>query len=461
MSENKGPENPIEQQPGMRAMHELFDVTEVWQQAQDLLDNHSGLETLTLPNESRINGETSLFEELTASGDFSRIDFAGDQDRVHQATLKRLLNGWNESAPAWEKRRRFWEICEELTVHRVYGLVEHGQLPADTIVGTLSNIPDCAPEAEIHGQGYRPLNQKGMGRTYHFEKDAEGGWVRVLEQMSRSNSNDDVSHDWLVSEGIYPLKNSEGILANQFVTTWRHLPDGVVSIVKALDQRTGDVLYGEQRALALLRGRPDYDDIRSVSKDRREQLKDYTTQLAALDADLQLKVKKYEITYPQKLRAFRQRQSQLVEEILLLAPGYARDSRGELAAKYWCDASLALARDDFESFERSLASAKHSADPRAQSVCGGDGGADDRTSRELFDAAKEAKKKWKWKLGVCQVKTCGKKTEVGPCSVCRQCQLAFDLGGDPTKKLNNFARAVSSKRKAKAGTAAARLAMVP
>ena len=43
---------------------------------------------------------------------------------------------------------------------------------------------------------------------------------------------------------------------------------------------------------------------------------------------------------------------------------------------------------------------------------------------------------WKWKRGVCVVKSCATRpgtTMVGPCSVCKHCQHAFDMGKDPTK----------------------------
>lgn len=41
---------------------------------------------------------------------------------------------------------------------------------------------------------------------------------------------------------------------------------------------------------------------------------------------------------------------------------------------------------------------------------------------------------WTWKQGVCRVKNCPspQPTEVGPCSVCRNCQRKFDRGEDPT-----------------------------
>ncbi len=48
----------------------------------------------------------------------------------------------------------------------------------------------------------------------------------------------------------------------------------------------------------------------------------------------------------------------------------------------------------------------------------------------------ENKSNWKWKKGVCQVRSCFTRpgeTEVGPCSVCRNCQTKFDKGEDPTK----------------------------
>ncbi|HEX8182866.1 MAG TPA: hypothetical protein VF575_04680 [Candidatus Saccharimonadales bacterium] len=41
---------------------------------------------------------------------------------------------------------------------------------------------------------------------------------------------------------------------------------------------------------------------------------------------------------------------------------------------------------------------------------------------------------WTWKKGVCRVESCPspRPTEVGPCSVCRNCQHKFDSGIDPT-----------------------------
>lgn len=48
----------------------------------------------------------------------------------------------------------------------------------------------------------------------------------------------------------------------------------------------------------------------------------------------------------------------------------------------------------------------------------------------------DAESSWTWKPGVCRVEACSTRpgsTLVGPCSVCKDCQHAFDRGEDPTK----------------------------
>jgi hypothetical protein len=52
---------------------------------------------------------------------------------------------------------------------------------------------------------------------------------------------------------------------------------------------------------------------------------------------------------------------------------------------------------------------------------------------------KKGKESFKYKPGVCVVKSCPTrpgKTDVGPCSVCKGCQFKFDHGNDPTKSIN-------------------------
>ena len=56
----------------------------------------------------------------------------------------------------------------------------------------------------------------------------------------------------------------------------------------------------------------------------------------------------------------------------------------------------------------------------------------------LGDLIEKGKNSWKWKQGICVVKSCPTrpgKTMVGPCSVCKHCQSLFDAGKDPTKRI--------------------------
>lgn len=71
---------------------------------------------------------------------------------------------------------------------------------------------------------------------------------------------------------------------------------------------------------------------------------------------------------------------------------------------------------------------------------------DNPLSGEGAASSSDSKEGWSWKKGVCRVEACKspKPTEVGPCSVCRNCQHQFDLGIDPTggapisKSVNTF-----------------------
>lgn len=60
----------------------------------------------------------------------------------------------------------------------------------------------------------------------------------------------------------------------------------------------------------------------------------------------------------------------------------------------------------------------------------------DSVRDKIFSDKAESKSSWKWKKGVCVVTKCSTRpgeTEVGPCSICKDCQGKFDKGIDPTK----------------------------
>jgi hypothetical protein len=416
----------------MRPAREVVDYAYLQSRAAALIDSHEQLPELELTDEPYLNAKTALFEELTASGDLSEIKFYGDQATVHFATLARIMNGWRESMPDWEKRRRFLEICEELVVHEVFKKIVTGELPDNTILNTISDCPENISFSEARQTGYRLLNQKGMLRSYHFEKRS-GGWVRVLEQVSRSNSNNGSTDAFFFSKGFedYNILGAEDALGFQFLSTAEHQPDGVIGLARDLDSLSGRlILYGEDRETAKRRGRPDYENLRRVSYERRLQLDDHVKELAEFEKSLQAQQKSGQITYVRKLLLYRQKQTEIVDRILLLSPEYAIDARGELSAKYYVAAGQALLQNDYEEFYRN---------PNAGSgVCGGNGEAQnfEEYAEDIYEKTGEDKSKWKWKQGVCQVKQCPtrpSKTEVGPCSVCRRCQKIFDGGGDPTK----------------------------
>lgn len=61
---------------------------------------------------------------------------------------------------------------------------------------------------------------------------------------------------------------------------------------------------------------------------------------------------------------------------------------------------------------------------------------------------KKGKSIWKWKSGVCQVRSCPTRpgaTKVGPCSVCVRCQHKFDMGIDPTREIEEPKKPDSTK----------------
>lgn len=71
----------------------------------------------------------------------------------------------------------------------------------------------------------------------------------------------------------------------------------------------------------------------------------------------------------------------------------------------------------------------------------GDGKRSDGTEKRPGDAENDAddaedRSTWIYKKGMCRVESCATRpgqTEVGPCDVCRSCQILFDEGLDPTK----------------------------
>jgi hypothetical protein len=422
--------------------------------AQELIDARHEYAWEHIDGEDYYNAVTSLFEELRAAGDVTEIDFAGDQAEIHAATIARLLNAYNPSLPKWELKRRFAEICEELTVFEAFCMIARGVLPADTQIVTASDFPSDSGEdlQTIHNAGYTAANRKGMLRSYSFYKNEDGEWVRHLEQISRSNADTQTTtRQWFNAHATAVPLHATGALHEQFFANRKRLPDGVVSYVAELDGMSEEpLLYGEPEHIALQNERPSYAEARDKSLADRQREHRYVLELQQYEKELTRRLQNGEIDYDTKLHLFHRRQDSIVDRILVQRPYMAADARGVESAKYYLLAQQAAIAGDQYAMNMYRSFAHRSRDRLSGGSCGGSGKNSD--GNDIFDpiaavytlaqfnedkTADEDPSKWVWKKGYCRVTSCsnkGKKTEVGPCSVCRQCQHKFDTNDDPTKK---------------------------
>ncbi len=426
-------------QPYAELAGQRYDMAAFNELTQWFINGYRQPEFSEMAPENFDNARTSLFEGLTASGHLSTIELTGDQAITNGQVLRRLLNGWSEKLPAWEKQRRFLEIREELIAQQLSWDILAGLMPEDTMIVTLSDFPEAATTAELAWRhGYRYGNKKGMVRVMHFERQPNGSMKRVIEQISRSHSNDGSSAR-LVGRFGAAINSSADALGAQMLANRQVFYDGAVTVQMTLDSFRG-VHYGNETSNP---HHPDYEHLRRVSKEREAQAEIYYPRLAQLEAHLNEKMHSSEITYNQKLAIYNQERERIIDEICLLNPDYAVDARGKLAAKYYRKASLAMAAGNHEQGKAYLQQGKHASDPYASPACGGAGevsgtGAYSDEISGIYDSAKENRKDWKWKRGRCVVKTCATRpseTEVGPCNVCRHCQAKFDKGEDPTKTI--------------------------
>ncbi len=413
---------------------ELFDKPVLEEKARRLIQERRAIEHDRWEQEPEINARTAIFEELTAKGHLSRVEFDEPPELTNERTLRRLVNGWSDNLPGWEMKRRFHEIVEELTIHEVWQRIQTGELPSDSIVITISDFPETCDDNLAPRIGYRALNKKGMVRVSDFVSG-----VRTVEQVSRSQSNDDSSERFFGSHGFVVGSSSESILSNQLIATKRQFEDGVVDVQRALDSLAGpNVLYGERDNQDTML--PSYAELRQESADREEQAQCFIKKLADFEKELNLDYKSGKISYRQKSQAISARREELINQIILLRPSYAKDARGETAAEHFEQASLAMAAGNDAAGIVHLEKAIGTSDPNAGVICGGSGESiqSNETSQaraeRLYKQAKKERKNWRWSKGLCVVKECPtrpSKTEIGPCSVCRKCQNIFDKGKNP------------------------------
>jgi hypothetical protein len=115
-----------------------------------------------------------------------------------------------------------------------------------------------------------------------------------------------------------------------------------------------------------------------------------------------------------------------------LAPEYAEDCFGSVASEFYLRAALFEANGEHEKAVSEVEKAEPYELPVV--ICGGstispevakDEGVETDSIGSLI---KDGKENWPFRKGICVVKDCPspKPTEVGPCSVCRNCQTLFN-----------------------------------
>lgn len=412
------------------------EMSEIQFEAMSLLASREQVAQPEVYTPERIdNARTALMEALTASGHLSRIELVGDTPQaIHEQVVARLVNGCDDSLPSHEKTRRFYELCEELYIHRTHQQIQNGELPETTAVAVISDYPDSLPDAQAQELGYRSKNKKGMVRSTHLLKQANGQYVRIIEQVSRSNSHDDSSRH-LLREFNGPA-SSHGpkdiaVLQKPFQYDISELEDGVVDLQRRLDAYAGpNVTYGEVQADTHVV----YEQVRAVSQQREQQIDSFTQRLADFEKRLDQQFRSGNITAAERDGQYQEEVHQILRAICVLAPEYSEDCFGKQAAQYYQQAANYELTGDTYGRDQMLSAVRLIEE--AVSFCGVSINA--TTAKKLGvdidnvdDLLMEEKKNWRYREGYCRVTSCGsrpKKTQVGPCDVCKNCEKKFDSG---------------------------------
>lgn len=420
---------------------ELFGREQIEAEAQRLLaSRHDRPLIKKQAKEYHDNSRTALFEALTACGHHSQVVLHGDSpEMIHRQVVDRLLNGFSDDLPAHEKARRFEELCEELITYRRDQMVADGSLPTHTEVGIFSDVPTVL----IKDMGYRYANGKGMVRTSKFVALNEGGYARVIEQVSRSNSSGRTSNGFLTFCGLSAdpsdQRPSDIIgLSRPFLYSAEDFTDGIVDIVRVTDQLDGPgVRYGEPAASPSKL--PDYAELRTESSRREAEAERFIDRLARLEADLDLRLLAGELPPAEAQAIYQGEVERILAAICTLHPDYTADTFGNQSVESFVQASQLVAAGQLAQAQRLL---EHTRYLRNEvTFCGVTISIDEAKEKGLpvndyNELINEGKEGWEWKLGQCVVKQCPSrpsKTLVGPCSVCKKCQAQFDAGKDPTK----------------------------
>jgi len=423
----------------IRGVEGVVDRSAIEARAHDLIDlvRINPVETYKDTQSYQADARTLLFEALKASGHLSCVEISGnDLIDINNQVLTVLLNGWSDSLPEIEQERRFMELCEELTIQEVHRQILAGILPEDTLVSTISDYPDGLSDIAANSIGYRLQNRKGMVRTISLRKNADGTLTRVSEQVSRSNAFAGFTEDFLQQNDVHiqSANNLAGaILGTQLLSTEHEMQEGVVGLARRLDEAKGlSVRYGE----VAHKNQVPYELLRSESLRREDVAECFINKFAKFTKRLDLQLHNKQLSQAEYTSQFKAEARSVLRAICTMDPGYAADCFGEAAEAGFTRASYLLSQGDLYGSHNAIMANIHLEIP--PNACGLTLGDDPRSddSASLLNNLRFGKENWKWTRGQCRVQECDTRpgeTEVGPCSVCRECQAYFDKGQDPKR----------------------------
>jgi hypothetical protein len=401
------------------------------------------------------DARTALFEALRASGHLSVVESKHTSvDDLHKTMLGVLVSGWSDQLPEFEKRRRFQEICEELTTQEFERRIVDGDLPADTQIATLSDYVMGASEKQALSLGYRPYNKKGMVRSSKLIIHKDNSCTRVTEQVSRSNADAHETELFLEANNI-PTRNEQTadvrVLGTQLIYSEQDFADGVVGIMRRLDYHKGKAIrYGEPEN----ENQSTYVDLRDESKRRELEAECYVGKLADYTKKIDQQLSEGKINKQQHKELLQKQILNTLRAICTMRPDYAKDCFGDEAYKTFEMAASMAASGDTEGASGYIERNSHL--EKTVTLCGMS--ISEKEAKEkgiqpdsLNPLLKYGMEKFKTRIGRCRVPECPspKPTEVGPCDVCMgSCQPRFDKGISYNKIVRTYRVAKKAAKKA-------------
>ncbi|MBX4199797.1 hypothetical protein KW789_02805 [Candidatus Saccharibacteria bacterium] len=428
--------------PGFYPDSYFIDRAKIEAEAWQLIENRDQMPVAGVNRqERRDNARTALMEALTVSGHLSRVEIEGTLAEINHQVLSRLLNGWDEKLPFHEKQRRYAELCNELFVQEVHRRIDAGELPQDIIVVELSDYPEAMGDGLAQSLGYKDKNRQGMARSHGLVKNSDK-YTRVFESVSRTNGLWSSTHSFLESAGIETGGDKPAdirVLEAPLVCTQQDYVDGIVDVMRLLDMHSGaGIMYGEEGSRA--DEKVPYELLRQESARRELEIEQYIDDLADLEQQLDNMLRAGQITTLEQTQIFKGEVKRILNAICTHSPEYAEDTFGKAAAPYFYEASDMAALGDEQGAQALLEATEYLQE--TITFCGMSISVQQAQEMGLKTKTyaghlEKSRKNWKWEQGYCRDPhgNCAskrKRTEIGPCSICRGCQAVFD------KKENSF-----------------------